>query len=62
MKHTPKELRARKGETQKMTAESLGISYQTYCSWEKNLGKVPISKVAALCRHFNVELSQIKYE
>lgn len=35
MKYTPKELRARKGETQKMTAKSLGISYQTYCSWEK---------------------------
>lgn len=61
MKYTAKELRARKNETQRMTAKALGISYQTYCSWEKNIGKVPISKVAALCKHFGISLDEIKY-
>lgn len=61
MKYTPKELRARKNETQHTTAKALGISYQTYCAWEKNIGKVPISKVAALCQHFNVTLDEIAY-
>lgn len=62
MKYSPKELRARKQETQKMVAEALGITYQTYCSWEKNIGKVPISKVAALAKHFGVKLDDIRYE
>ena len=62
MKYTPKELRARKGESQQKTANALGVSKQTYCAWEKNLAKVPIGKVAAMCQHFQISLSEIKYE
>ena len=62
MKYTPKELRARKGESQQKTASALGISKQTFCAWEKNLAKVPIGKVAALCQHCQISLSEIKYE
>lgn len=61
MQFTPKELRARTGESQRDIAKVLGISYQTYCSWENNLAKVPIGKVATLCEHFNIKLSEIKY-
>ncbi len=62
MKYAPKELRARTGESQRDVAKVLGISYQTYCAWENNLAKVPIGKVAKLCDHFKIRLSEIKYE
>ena len=39
MKYTPKELRARKGESQQKTANALGVSKQTYCAWEKESRK-----------------------
>ena len=61
MQYSIKELRARKGETQKETARAIGVSTQTYCAWEKNLANVAISKVVALCRHFGVTLDEIKY-
>ena len=60
MKHSLKELRARKGETQVETAKSLGISTTTYSAWEQDISNVSISKVMALARHFNVRLSEIK--
>ncbi len=62
MKYTPKELRARVGESQRETAKAMGIAYQTYCAWEKNLAKVPIGRVAELCRHFKIAISEIKYD
>ncbi len=54
-----KELRARKNETQHQVAEALGISVQTYNSWERNISNVAVSKVKALAEYFGVELSDI---
>ena len=51
MQYTLKELRARKNWTQQEAAEKLGISAQTYNSWESDFGKVKIraaSNVAKL--------------
>lgn len=59
IQYTLKELRARANETQSQTAEAIGVSVQTYCTWEKNLSNVSVSKVCALAKHFNVALSQI---
>lgn len=61
MKYSLKELRARKEETQEQTAAAVGVSPTTYCSWEKSLANVAISKVASLCEHFQVKLDDIKY-
>lgn len=58
---TLKELRARKNLTQKDVAKDLGVSYQTYNSWEKDVSGVAISKVQALADYFGVQLSQIKF-
>lgn len=57
--YTLKELRARKNETQEQTANALGISTQTYNSWEKSISNVAVSKVSALARHFGVNLGDI---
>lgn len=59
MKFTLKELRARKNETQKQTADALGISIQTYNAWEKDISGVAISKVVAVANHFGVKLEEI---
>ncbi len=59
MQFTLKELRARKNETQKQVADEMGVSVQTYNSWEKNISNVAVSKVNALAKHFNVKLTQI---
>lgn len=62
MKYTLKELRARKNKTQKEVAADIGISYQTYCTWEKDISNVGISKVYALADYFGVEIDEIKIE
>lgn len=61
MKFSVKELRARKNETQEQVANKIGISPQTYCSWEKDISNVAVSKVRALAEHFGVTLNQIKF-
>lgn len=58
-KYTLKELRARKNWTQRETAEKLGISVQTYNSWEKDISNVGVSKVQAVAKLFGVKLSEI---
>lgn len=55
-----KELRARKGWTQKEVAERVGVSPQTYNAWEKDISNVGVRKVMALADLFEVPLSQIK--
>lgn len=62
MQYSIKELRARKNETQAETAKAIGVSTTTYVAWEKSLSNVSISKVAALAKHFDVAISEIKYE
>lgn len=59
LQYSIRELRARKGETQKQTAESIGVSVQTYNSWEKHISNVSIGKVNQLAKHFGVKLTQI---
>ena len=55
-----RELRARKGWTQKEVAERVGVSPQTYNAWEKDISNVGVRKVMALADLFEVPLSQIK--
>lgn len=59
MQFSIKELRARKNETQRQVAESIGITVQTYSAWERSISRVPVSKVNALAKHFGVKLTQI---
>lgn len=58
--YTLKELRARKDWTQQETAEKLGVSTQTYNSWENDFGKVKIKAASEVARIFGVKLDQIK--
>ena len=62
MRYTLKELRARKGRTQKETAKKLGISEQTYNAWEKDVSGVAVSKVNALANLFGVKIGEIFFE
>lgn len=59
LQFTLKELRARKNETQAQVADNIGVSVQTYNSWEKSISNVAVSKVNALAKYFNVRLTQI---
>lgn len=58
-KFTLKELRAKKDWTQRETADKLGISAQTYNSWEKDISGVAVRKVKAVADLFDVRLGQI---
>lgn len=58
--YTLKELRARKNWTQQETAEKLGVSTQTYNSWEADFGKVKIRAASNVARVFGVTLDEIK--
>ena len=54
-----KELRARKNMTQAETAKNIGVSTQTYNSWEKDISKVAIGKVKVLANFFGVTVGEI---
>lgn len=57
-----KELRARKNLTQAETAKNIGVSIQTYNSWEKDISKVAIGKVKVLATFFGVTVGEIFLE
>lgn len=59
MKFTLKELRARKDKTQREVADELGISLQTYNSWEQDISNVAVSKVYAVAEYYGVTIDQI---
>lgn len=61
-RYTLRELRARKGWTQRETARKLGISEQTYNAWEKDVSGVAVSKVNALAGLFGVKIGEIFFE
>lgn len=61
-RYTLRELRARKGWTQRETARKLGISEQTYNAWEKDVSGVAVSKVNALACLFGVKIGEIFFE
>lgn len=54
-----KELRARYNWTQLETARKMGVSLTTYNGWERNIGKVKVSKVKELAELFGVTLNDI---
>lgn len=62
MKFTLRELRARKNKTQIQVAKDLGISYQTYNAWERDLSNVGISKVYALAKYYGVTIEEIQWQ
>lgn len=61
MKFSLRELRARRRLTQKQVAKDLGISIQTYNSWEKDISGVAVSKVQAVANYYGVPLGQISF-
>lgn len=60
-KFSLKELRARKGKTQKQVAADLGVSAATYCAWEKDISQVAIGKVQTMADYYGVALGQISF-
>ena len=54
-----KELRARKGKSQREVAQDLGISLTTYNGWEQNVSNLKISTALKLAEYFGVELHEI---
>lgn len=56
-----RELRARKGKTQREVAADLGISATTYCAWESDISNVAVSKVNALAEYFGVQIGQLSF-
>ena len=61
MKYSLKELRARLSLTQAEMAEKLGISTQTYNSWENDFSKVKMKdalKIAKLC---GISIDEFKF-
>lgn len=57
-----KELRARKNLTQKQVAKNLGVSVQTYNSWEKDISNVAVSKVQLIANFYGVKIDEIFFE
>ena len=58
--YTLKELRARKNITQRQAAEKLGVSTQTYNSWESDFGRVKLKAALKVAEFYGVKLDQIK--
>ncbi len=54
-----KELRVRKGKTQREVAQDLGVSLTTYNGWEQNVSNLKVSTVMKLADYFEVELREI---
>lgn len=61
MQFSLRELRARNNWTQQETATKLGISTQTYNSWEADFGRVKIRSAAKVAELFGVKLDEIKF-
>ena len=61
MQYTLKELRARKNWTQQEAAERLGISTQTYNSWESDFGKVKVRAASSVANLYGVKIDQILF-
>lgn len=61
MQYTLKELRARKNWTQQEVAERLGISTQTYNSWESDFGKVKVRAASSVANLYGVKIDQILF-
>ncbi len=62
MQYTLKELRARKNWSQEETAKKIGISTQTYNSWESDFGKVKARNAIKVANLFGVKMDDIFFE
>ena len=58
-KITLEELRFKKRMTQEQVAKEIGISTQTYNSWEKDFGKVKIRNAQKIANFYGVKLDEI---
>lgn len=54
-----KELRARKGKSQREVAQDLNISLTTYNGWEQNVANLKVSTVMKLAEYFDVDVREI---
>ncbi len=62
MKKSLKELRAREDKTQIEMAGLLGVSVQTYNTWENNFKKLSIEKAKKVASILNASLDEIYIE
>lgn len=49
-----KKLRTDRGLTQKQVADIIGVSAGQYGRYERGLSAIGISKIAALCKYYNI--------
>ena len=61
MQYTLKELRARKGMNQSEVAKELGVSVQTYGTWEADFGIVKTRNAVKVARFFGVKVDDIYF-
>lgn len=61
-KYYLKELRMRKKMTQKEVADELGISVQTYSSWEKDITNVAVKRVEALAKYYGCSIDELNFK
>lgn len=59
MQYSLKELRVRKGLSQKQLADKLGVSAATIVAWEKNPNKIQMYKLQAIADFYGVKLDEI---
>jgi DNA-binding helix-turn-helix protein len=62
LKKSLKELRARENKTQVEMAGLLGVSVQTYNTWENNFKKLSIEKAKKVASTLNASLDEIYIE
>lgn len=62
MQYTLKELRARKGLSQSDAAKKLGVSVQTYGSWENDFGIVKARNAVKVAKLFGVKVDDIFFD
>jgi len=61
-KITIRELRARHKMSQEEAAKKIGVSTQTYNSWENDFGKVKIRFASKVAELYKVKLDDIFFE
>jgi len=54
-----KELRAKKGISQRDIAKEIGISQNSYCLWEQGKTQPDLEKLIKLCQFFDVTVDYI---
>lgn len=59
MQYSIKELRARKGVTQREAASDLGVSLTTYNYWESHVSSLKVSTIFRLAEYYGVDARDI---